>query len=615
MSPFQKETPPTLSARVENVLIDQVREIIFQLTKSISSIKVFSWQHAATQKMIHSLWENMTRFLDKQQPRLDIGVEEFAFTFRERVVYRDEKAIKSLPFLFYKDGMKQLFIYKSLREEELSEFLKIIRDAFEFPEEADVVNRLWEKDLAHIHCFAPDDFLEAKIGAGKQPAMMYADPSALRMGAVSLSQEDLAIEGSISEAELDLAFPSDIAVPIPASPEESGIRPVSDGIESEPFTLLSDQEDRDLREMLQINRRLSPTGEMVLLEGELLHLETDPTRFLQIMEVVDRLHQDLIEKADFYWAAQFLERIIELNASFSSLSSPTNFQREPLQAFLDKVTSRFSQVGIQEVLAEKPLNDYRPFFDYLSLIGPKSLPLLTDLCDIIKSPSFYASMGGYLREIGRQAPSQLLQLATSSRPALTKEVIAALGSHPDRRVVLLLAAFKGVWDKSIKQEAIRVLGKSTDAGAIRILSDFMKDPDEDIRVFAANSIMTPNDKALGDYVKSTVQNKNFCKKSMAERQAFLDLLGRQMSWEAYDVLRDLLRQPSGLVNRRRRLDTRLAVIQTLARTGGSLSREVLEEGCQMRGLKIRHACRIALKNLPRQTKPKTPPPEKDDVRA
>jgi len=612
MSSFQKEAPPTLSSRVENVLVDQVREIVLQLTKAISSIKVFSWQHAATQKMIHGVWENLTRFLEKQQPRLDIGVEEFAFTFRERVVYRDEKSIKSLPFLFYKDGMKQLFIYKSLKKEELSEFLKIIRDAFELPEEADVVNRLWEKDLAHIHCFAPDDFLEAKIGAGKQSAMMYADPSALRMGVVSLNQEDLAIEGSISEAELNLAFPSDLAVPDPASPEESGLRPVSDGVETEPFTLLSDQEDLDLREMLQFNRRLSPTGEIVMLEGELLHLETDPTRFLQIMEVVDRLHQDLIEKADFYWATQLLERIKELLASFSS---PASFQREPLQAFLDKVTSRFSQVGIQEVLAEKPLDDYHPFFDYLSLIGPKSLPLLTDLCDIIKSPSFYASMGGYLREIGRVAPSQLLQLATSSRPTLTKEVIAALGSHPDKRVVLLLAAFKGAWDKSIKQEAIRVLGKSTDPGAIRILSDFMKDPDEDIRVFTANCIWTLSDKALADYVTGAVQDKNFYKKSMAERQAYLDLLGRQESREAYDVLRDLLRRRSGLVNRRRRLDTRLAVIQTLARTGGSLSREVLQEGCQMRGRKIRHACRIALKSLPRQHEPKTLLPEKDDVRA
>jgi hypothetical protein len=612
MSSFQKEVPLNLSARVENVLIDQVREIILQLTKAISSIKVFSWQHAATQKMIHGVWESLTRFLEKQQPRLDIGVEEFAFTFRERVVYRDEKAIKSLPFLFYKDGMKQFFIYKSLKEEEMAEFLKIIRDAFERPEEADVVNRLWEKDLAHIHCFAPDDFLEAKIGAGKQSAMMYSDPSALRTGAVSLNQEDLAIEGSISEAELNLAIPSDLAVPDPASPDESGIRPVSDGVETEPFTLLSDQEDLDLREMLQFNRRLSPTGEMVLLEGELLHLETDPTRFLQIMEVVDRLHQDLIEKADFYWAAQLLERIKELTVSFSS---PASFQREPLQAFLDKVTSRFSLVGIQEVLAEKPLNDYRPFFDYLSLIGPKSLPLLTDLCDVIKSPVFYASMGGYLREIGRQAPSQLLQLAAPSRPTLTKEVIAALGSHPDTRVVLLLAAFKGDWDKSIKQEAIRVLGKSTDAGALRILSDFMKDPDEDIRVFTANSIWTLNDKALGDFVKNAVQSKTFYKKSLGERQAYLDLLGRQKSRDAYDVLRDLLRQRSGIVNRRRRLNTRLAVIQTLARTGGSLSREVLQEGCQMRGRKIRHACRIALKSLPRRTEPKTPPPEKDDVRA
>ena len=612
MSTYTKELSSTVSTRVENILIDQVREIILQLTKAISSIKVFSWQHAATQKMVHGVWATLTRFLDKEQARLDIGVEEFAFTFRERVVYRDEKAIKSLPFLFYKDGTKQLIFHKSMREEELVEFLKVIRDAFEQPEDSDIVNRLWEKDLPHIHCFAPDDFLEAKIATNKQ-SMMFADPETLRMGVIPLNPKDLSSEGALSEVELSLDLPTEFGGPASATPDEDGIRPLTPGVESEPFTLLSDQEDRSLREMLMFNRQLSPTGEMVLLEGELLHLEADPTRFLQIMEVVSRLHQDLIEKADFTWAAQLLERIKELRAGFSS---PTSFQQEPLQEFIENARSQFALVGIQQVLVEKPLNDYRPFFAYLSLIGLASLPLVTNLCDTLKSPAFFSAMGGYLREIGRLAPSKLLHLASPSRLALTKEVIAALGSHPDKRVVLLLAAFKGSWDITIKQEAIKTLGRSTDPAAVRILGDFLLDPDENIRIFTANCIRNLNDKALGEYIANIVLNKSFVFKSLDERQSYLDLLGRQMNRESYDILRDVLRQRTGLSNRKRRLDTRLAVVEVLTRIGGPLAREVLEDGCQMRGRKVRRACRAALENLPRERRgvgSGVPPQEKDHV--
>jgi hypothetical protein len=607
MSSHQKDMPLVPATRAENILIDRVREILLLLSKTISSIKVFSWQHAATQKMIRAAWESLTRFLENE-PRLAIGVEEFAFTYRDRVVYRDEKAIKSLPFLLYKDGMKQLFFYKSLKEEELVEFLKIVRDAFEMPaEESDIVGLLWEKDLAHIHCYAPDDFLEAKIGSGKQPAMMYADPSELRMGHIALSPDDARVEAAAAEDVFNLTRSLEADSPAASAPVENTAQGAAG--EGESFTLLSDQEDHRLREMLQINRRLSPTGEIVLLAGELLHLEANPTRFLQIMEVVDRLHQDLIDKADFFWAAQLLERVLELKAGFAS---PASFQRDPLQDFQNKVMSRISLAAVRQAVIENRLPDFHPLFDYLSLIGLETLPLVIDLCESLKNPALYEAMSGYLREVGRHSPSRLLQLASASRPALTKEVIAALGSHPDKRVVLLLAAFKGSWDRSIKQEAIKALGRSSDAGAVRILADFLRDPDEDIRVFTANNIRSLSDKALGDYVTGLVQSKKFYKMSPVERQAFLDLLGRQKNRETYGLLKDILGRRSGLKNRNKRLAARLAVVQTLARVGGPLSRELLEDGCRMRGRKIRQACRIALQNLLRESPAKTPPPEKTD---
>jgi len=594
MSAPPKDTLPSAPAlRSEGALADQVKDLLLQLTKTISSIKIFSLQHAATQKMIHSLWENMTRFLDKQG-RLDVGIEEFAFTYRDRMIYRDEKAVKSLPFLFYKDGMKKLFFYKSLREEELMEFLKIIRDAFEMPsEESDIVNVLWERDFASIRCFAPDDFLEAKIGAGKEPPQMYADPSQLRMGAIDLPPPETDKDRLDTEAALDLDFRPNVDAPAVPSAEPEA--PKKDAEEGDVFTFLNEQEDLALREMLQINRNLSPSGEMVQLVGEILHLEANPDRFMQTMEVVVRLHQDLIQQADFYWASELFAHLLELKAGYDG---PTHFQRDPIKDFLAKAKSRESLAVLKQALTEKHLPDYRPFFAYLSQLGAETLPLVTDLSDALRSPAFYASMGGYLREIGSRAPSQLLQIVSASRPALTKEVIAALGSHPDRRVVLLLAAFKGNWDKSIKQEAIKALGRSADPGALRILNDFLADEDEDVRVFAANNIRSLDDKTLLDAVKSVVQDKTFHQRSLLERQAYLDLIARQIKWETHDLLRDVLSKRSGLWRPKRRTATRLAVVKTLERTGGPLSRELLEEGTHMKGRKVRKACRSALQKLP-----------------
>ncbi len=611
MSILQKVPPGLSSTQAINLVAEQVKDLLYQLSKTISSIKVFSWQHAATQKMIHILWENTSTFLNRYG-RLEIGVEEFAFTFRDRVVYRDEKAIKSLPFLFYKDGMKQLFIDKTLKERELVEFLKIIREAFEKPaEECDIVNLLWEKDLASIHCYAPDDFLEAKIGAGKQPPMLYADPSELRMGFIGLTPEDLAAAEDVPDSALDLSASLDATGGSPEGGQESA-GAGQDADENPVFAALSDQEDRALREMLQINRKLSPNGELVIMAGEILHLESNPTRFLETLDVVSRLHQDLVTKADFHWAAQLLARMTELKSGFVS---PNAFQREAVGAFLDRLKTRTALANLKAVVLDKRLSDFRPFFEYVTLLGLDTLSLVVDLCDTLRSPALYSAIGGYLREIGTQSPSQLLHLASSSRPALTREVIAALGSHPDKRVVLLLAAFKGNWDLSIKQDAIRALGRSSDPAAVRVLCDFLNDEDLDVRVFAANNIRALPDAITSDHIASLIRGRDFLRKNLLEQQAYLDLAGRQKTFEMRDLLETILRRRSGLLNRARRTETRLAVIATLAREGGPEAREILERGTHVPGRRVRRACREALESLPPAPRPRAEAKKEAEVKA
>lgn len=50
-----------------------------------------------------------------------------------RKIFQDEKTIKSLPFLFYKDGMQKLTFHNGLKKEELREFMEIIKKVYDQP--------------------------------------------------------------------------------------------------------------------------------------------------------------------------------------------------------------------------------------------------------------------------------------------------------------------------------------------------------------------------------------------------------------------------------------------------------------------------------------------------
>ncbi len=567
-------------------VFDKVSSLLLQLAKTISSIKIFTLDHESSKKLIHGLWQSLSAFLEKF-PKLELSVKEFSFVFLNRVVYKDEKAIKSLPFLFYRDGMTKLFFHQSLREEELLEFLRVVRTAFELPAETcDVVNMLWEKDLPNIRCLAPDAFLEAKIGADKEPPRLRAQPEELTSGVIDIPFEEMPT-GDVPI--VNVSFGPPVQMPL------EGDEPAQlDGDQEEVYTYLSDQEDLRLGEMLQDNRKVSPLGEMVQLINEILILERTPERFRNTMEVAFHLQQDLVQKAEFPLLTQLLMNVLELKTAIPDPSSP---QRQAIEKLLQRTKDQEALTLLKKSVAENRLVLFQPFFEYIKLLGPESLSLVAELYDTERNPSFRSSISGYLLDVGRQSPQLIFGLVTPQRPSLVRDVITVLGGLDDRRVIPLLGQFRGEWAKPFKLEAIRALGKFRNPEASRALLGFLDDPDEEVRVIATNNMRILADSTLMSALEDLVRGKHFDKKTLAERQAVFDLLGRTRSPAAYDLLQGLLRKGLGFLGRTEKVSTRLCLIQALERFPTPRAREILNQGARLRNRTLRLACQTALAGL------------------
>ena len=143
--------------------VEKVRDFLHQLGNTVSAMKIFPSDHATIRTFVDDLGQKILSFLDIYG-KLELAVEEFAFTFVGKTVYTDQMAIKSLPFFFFKDGMQKLFFYQGLDREEIFDFLNLIKKEAKKPAGvSDIITALWEKDFAHIQYFAPDEFLENRI--------------------------------------------------------------------------------------------------------------------------------------------------------------------------------------------------------------------------------------------------------------------------------------------------------------------------------------------------------------------------------------------------------------------------------------------------------------------
>jgi len=152
---------------------------------AFSSIKLFPSDNPSVKKSTDSFYERITEFLDEYK-KLVVIIEEFSFSYKGETVFKGKEKQNSLPFFFFKDGMRELTFYDGLEKRELKDFLELIKEESTLPlEDSDIVNSLWAKDFAHIRYFAIDEFLDLDIGKGGERST--TDIKEFSKGSISLT--------------------------------------------------------------------------------------------------------------------------------------------------------------------------------------------------------------------------------------------------------------------------------------------------------------------------------------------------------------------------------------------------------------------------------------------
>ena len=571
------------------VELEKVKEIINLLAKTVSLIKIFPPDHSSVKNFINELADKLIKFLESNW-KLELDVDEFSFRYQGEVIYKDQSTIKSLPFLFFKDGLQKLFFYKGLNLEQLQKFLAMIKEYYESPPgESDIVSLLWEKDFAHIRYLAPDDFLETKIGTGQRPIEFKIDRQQFETGRIILTPEDreeikkraLAVETETKTASFEEKIDQQIET------ESSKLDMF--------YTSLSDKENKSLKFMLEANRQISTEEEMALLILEILSLEENSQRFSATLKSLENTLTQILKQGNFSMASQVLSHIHELRQTFQSTAKERASQ---IEKFLNKILNRSFLSLIKETIKKSELTDFSSVFNYLKFLGPEVIPFVGELYGEIDNPSFRAQVLAFLKVVGKENFNQLMMIADEEKPALTQEIISILSSSGEKKAVQLLANFIPYQNKSIKQATILALGRIKDSTANRILVGFLADKEEELRLLAAENIATPLESSPLKFIIKIIQLKSFKKKSHREKQAFLNLLARSHNQLAIKKLEEIITK-TGLFSFPKRVESALLAIKALEEEAADKADAilVLKKAIKVHRPKIRKAALASLKRL------------------
>jgi hypothetical protein len=603
------KTPPAGAAQAETfdaARVEKAKDLLHYLANTVSAMKIFPSEHATVKNFVDLLTKKFEDFLSACQ-KLQIGIEEFSFTYGGKPIYTDEVAIKSLPFFFFKDGLQILFFYHGLDRQEILEFLELIKAETEKPsEDRDFVIALWERDFPNIQYYAPDEFLENRIltetrdsralqgmpelteDLAHETIEVRVDTSKFSEGRIDLDHED---REAVAKAE---AEPAPDAANEPAAtaggPPEDKSR-VSPAAAMDPT--LTEAELLSLEAMVRANRTMSAEEEYINLMVEIIYLEEDLANGRASLDALLDYHFDQLQRGHFHIAVLIIEKVHELRRHLAGQPAKAAL----LDEFLLRTVSLKTVEAVKTLLAKKKALDWESLLGFFGLLGTPALGLASDLFDLAPDGETRHKIIGFIEKAGTPDPGLLAGLADNARPELAREIVGVLSRIPEGRGIPHLSHFMSFQNKDIKAEVIHILGHAREEIAGRILAGFLNDPDEEIRIQAAMMLDPSQGGARVQQILREARGRDFLAKSLKEKEALFAFLGRTRSAEALDFLRRTLLR-SSLFASRKALEMRLAAVAGLESMGTEEALQALQKGALGRTKNVREACSAALLRLP-----------------
>ena len=521
----------------------------------------------------------------KEYEEMRIGIQEFSLTFSEEIIHSDGEKKKSLPFLLYKDGMRELSFHEGLDLEEIGDFLEIVKINADLPEdESDIINSLWENDFAQIRYFALDEFLDKNIGGSNTENDLIPEKDKLSTGKIKLTQKD---KEDINKRMGILAV--DPGNDLSGGPNTA----LSKENKVSEAAAITKGDFPEIERLVSEDRESSRIRELITLLFEVLYLEDRKDQFSETLNVLDLYLQDTIEKANFSQASLILDQIFDLKDAVPGQASEKLLL---LDRVIKKAKDKPAIKELEKLFDNGKVKDLDPFLEYINLICPESIPAVISIWEKTEDLNIKSSISFLLQQIGEKHIETLVEFAQNGHTSLAREIISILGKINKTHSLPFLKIFSTHKDKSIRLQTIQALKNIHDKDGDEILLDMLLDKEDQIRIAAVTSLNYFGNPTAVSRIGSLIARKDFDKKNRSEKRVFLDYCAQNSNEEITLLFHSILKKKNFFFSNKAYV-TRLCVVAALETMATPEAVTILKEGSHLRKTRIRKACKFALRKL------------------
>lgn len=152
--------------------INTAREVVLAMERTIRIRRLYPSHHARAAEATEDLVAKFLRFFDAHT-YLRLSLTDSQILLEDRVLLKNNAMEPYLPFVLWKDGLREIRFHRGISRDEVLEFLGIIglepKEVRELG--SDYVWLLWTREFSSIDCAAVDEFDPASEAAPEDPEL------------------------------------------------------------------------------------------------------------------------------------------------------------------------------------------------------------------------------------------------------------------------------------------------------------------------------------------------------------------------------------------------------------------------------------------------------------
>ena len=497
-----------------------------------------------------------------QTDSIVIQISETQFLWEKRPVFEEaDRATDSLPWTFYKDGIRELQMEKGFEGADLNTLLDILqRIRKASADDDDLLTMLWEAEFSALQY----KYVDIGVEGGGDLEGMEPSEKRERIMAPSAAEADAPLKSSVAKME---DYDSTLY-------------------------FLDDREVEYLQSEIKRDFSTDLRGPVLASLFDTFEQERDPTVREEICGVLDYFLLVLLSTTQFRTAAYLLreagvtaERAAEILqpqkqrlTDLAELLSDPSALSQLLQA-LEDTALRPPQVELNELFLQlKP----RALETVLAWIGRSNNAELRALLENAASRLAASHTGELVRLIGSDDDVVVTESIRRAAALKTPAAVPALGR------LLTVAA------PEIRIAAVNALTEIGSPGALQVLERAIADEDRDIRVAAVRALGARGSKPALPRIETTVKSKEIREANLTEKMAFFEAYGPLCGDQGIPLLDGLL-HAKGFLAKKEDIEMRACAAMALGKIGSPRALDSLNKAAADKEIIVRNAVSRAIR--------------------